>query len=250
MTYLNTPAKEGLQIYRFHDKDYLNSPSITSYMINLEGFDYLSVLCSGAINPFVNFPSFNNVMTPEPDMFLQFSDKNKMWISEEIYNIPVKEKSWTKINFQPHSQGTSDFEGFYGDLYLICSKDPLSDWDISKDAPKISIVESEFEAQTTKKYWAGLVKQLAHTGLLPYVPSGYDKLSYIYYTEATLHSLAIKEYPNQTNDGVRTIVDISASGSASVDLMGTSRYGIEITNTDEDPKSFSLFAVWKRDYRI
>ena len=209
---------------------------------SLFGYNYLSIIPDGAINPLVNYPGASQ--NHEPDFYFKFRDNTKVLINGAIENLPVYKQDQIKLYYQAYSQENATLQGGYGNFYLILSRTRIPVFKRCIESPS-AVINVSLAGGAINHYWIGIEKPISdYNSIIPYIPQGYSKIGWFYWTDSSSHYFKIYQYPQHFNDITDEALNQIATGSGTVAIHGSGRYRIELRNSDGTPRGFKVYVVF------
>ena len=206
------------------------------------GYNYLSIVPDGVINPLVNFPSATQAL--ETDFYIEFRDKTKLMINGPVENLPIWGREKFKLWYTAYSAENATVQGGYGSFYLILSRTMIPAFKHHIEPPRVCKLVA-IAGGTLNDYWLGVGRPDAGYELLvPYVPEGYHTIGYYYWTDSPNHFFKLTEYPC-FDDQSKLVIDIVASGEGSSDIYGGGRFRLQVRNSDGSQRSFKFWLVFR-----
>lgn len=195
---------------------------LTREKMNAQGYNYVSILTDGAINPKLNF-GYSDIS----ELFLETSKGQKFYINAEITNIPIAGNEYIALTY---TKPTNYFvSGGYGNLFIVLSQKKLIYFPIKENAQ--ALIDEDVIDSAAKLIWFGMGGLDSKNGLaIPFIPPH----NYVHYhmkisggvggtATLTPYSIYNNTYANP--------ITIDTSGDLNIEFCSYCRFELNIDNT-------------------
>jgi hypothetical protein len=200
-----------------------------SERVNIEGYNFLTIVTDGAFNP--------NLNSPDSDFseFKLTTDRNEVvFVNGEIFNIDISERHFLDVVYQKRD-GVLD--GGFGNIFFYFSNKPF-DSKITKKITSIGINVGTVYYGAANIVWLGNHNVSPFNYFIPYIPPH----KYFHYTLDVNSNVSCELRGYDKDSGISTnAITLDNSGDPDTEFISYNAYYLTFTSASGDHTNQKIY---------